>query len=151
MDRALGYIRRVATETDDVPVRSLANEWEYTCDAVHIRFTPYSPNVRGSAPPHVLPGGMAAALGIRRTLSCIAQDATCVDGSFLRTFDAGYEYLAKYNLPTTKGNPSNRRLRRPGPLVQIIRLRPPLAHGLLPAPTVLNRRARSPRNFPRRP
>ena len=53
--RALEYFRRVAKATNDVLVRASANERGYFCAAACIHFTPYAPNVKGSAPANVLP------------------------------------------------------------------------------------------------
>ena len=102
MDRALGYSRRVATETDNVLVRALVNEREYFRDAVRIRFAPYAPNVTGSPQPHVLAESMATTPGIRRTLYRFAKDAHGVESGPLRVSDAASGCLAKCNVPTSK-------------------------------------------------
>ena len=81
---ALGFFCRTAKETNEVLVRAFANKRGYICEAAHILFTPYAPNVEGSALPNVPPDSMAIVLGATRAPSLVAKGASGVGCSFLR-------------------------------------------------------------------
>ena len=72
MDRSPEYFRRATTVADGGHARASACERAYFCEA---------------ALPDVHPGGMAAALGVVRTLPRISRDAARAETSFLRVFD----------------------------------------------------------------
>ena len=92
---AVEYLRRVAKETGDRPVKASAQEREFIDRVLRILYTPYAPSVRGAGPPAIGPECMGAALGIFRTLSRIAKDAARAKSSFPRVFDACYGYSTK--------------------------------------------------------
>ena len=73
------------------------------CVALRISYAPHALCIRGAGPPAVGPGGVSAALGISRTLPCIAKDAGRPESNFSRAREARCGRLMKYKLPTPEG------------------------------------------------
>ena len=98
MDLALASSRKVIAEAIELAARALASGREFLRGALCVLVAPHLPAVTGAPPPRVILLGVRYVLGVMRTLSRIAVDATRAETAVLRVFDATCRYPAKFTL-----------------------------------------------------